>query len=276
MGSGQSTAESSQQLPKDQNKQNKQIGNLIENFTKSIQMYNKNDMSEIKKFIESHYPNGNKEIIKIINMVDNTLQGQVSSGQNSEKNLYDRFQEINKSNIDSVRTKFVNHDLISGDEKLQNKINNIFDPFVNLRTEAMFYRYKYIQVNVILILLITQFQEIFDTTVSALSSDFLLKINKYKSLLEHFINIAQQLSSESQTLTKQDREDIDKISNEAITKLNEFVVSSKDKIQQLSDETPQLLVKMLLETQQLTIDQINEINEINNKLPANSKQNKTK
>lgn len=264
MGGSQSVAKSSQQP---QTNQNKQIGNLIENFTKSIQMYNKNDMSEIKAFIESHYGKEKNEIIKIINMVDNTLQGQGSSGQNSEKTLYDRFLEINKLSINPIKKDFVDHDLISGDEILKKKINNIFDPFVNLRTEAMFYRYKYIQVNVILILLITQFQEIFDTTVSALSSDFLLKINKYISLLEHFINIAQQLSSESQTLTKQDREDIDKISNEAITKLNEFVASSEAKIQQLSDETPKLLAKMLLETQQLTIDQINDIN---NKLPANS------
>ena len=66
----------------------KQISKLIGDFTKSIEMYKSNDMSQIKEFISYHYPEGKNELLDVINKIDNSLGK--SSDSNSDKNLYDK------------------------------------------------------------------------------------------------------------------------------------------------------------------------------------------
>lgn len=253
---------------------NTQIANLIGDFTSAIGMYKSNDMKQIKGFLNKHYPKEKEraEIIAVINKVDESLydrNGNVSADAvNSDKALYDTFKQINESGLDPIKRKFVEDPLIREDASLAEKVNGIFTPYTNLRTEAMFYRYKYIQVNIILIILITQFQDLFDTTFSAIAADFALKLEKQKALLEHFINIAQSLSADSQALNDEDRKNIDKVSGEAIDQLQKFINESKDKIDKLSADTPNYLAQMLLETQQLTMKQMEEINrKVENKKP---------
>lgn len=242
---------------------NNHVQKLIEKFTNSISTIKTNDLKQVRDFLNIHNtPQEAAAILKIINNVDASLysDGDNSMPINTDRELYAKFAHLNEHNKTLVKVKndFLNDDLIRSDKVLKEKVNGIFKPYTNLRTEAMFYRYKYIQVNVILIIIISQIRELFDTTFGAISAEFELKYLKQQALLEKFIELARVMSESKDPMSDEQRDDIYTLSTNAYNKLDDQVKDMKDKIKNLSNGAAEEIAKMLLDTNQVTIDTLQE------------------
>ena len=269
MGNANSTTpkdnveEKSQEAKKDA--LNARVDKLIKKFVKGIDTYKTNDLREVKKFIDTYEDDlpssvNKKEILEMITTVEKSLVNvpDDKSVINSDKGLYDHFYNVNASSTQKLRDDFLSDPLVSKNN-MADSVNKMFDPYTKLRSEVMFYRYKYIQINVILIIVIEQFQNIFDTSISAIAAEYLLQIEETYNLLKRFIDLANNLASHNELqLQIEDglKETIHKLAGNAYEKLEKQISEMPEKLKQINGNTPQLLAQMLLDTNQIALEKL--------------------
>lgn len=244
---------------------NDKVDKLIQKFVKGIETYKTNDLREVKSFINAHEDGlpssiNKKEILEMIETVDKSLsfgpEDTDKSRINSDKGLFDHFYNINASSTQELRDKFLKEPLVAKNNMVDS-VKNLFDPYTKLRSEVMFYRYKYIQINVILIIIIEQFQNIFDTSISAIGAEYMLKVEESHKLLKHFIELANTLAKQDNPdIENETRQTIHMLADTAYNKLNSEFAQMKEKIANVNSNTPKLLAQLLLDTNQITLDDL--------------------
>lgn len=245
---------------KDNDDINKHALSLIDQFVKGINTFKSNDMKQLKEYVGSISGSDNlnqKELLKIIGHTERSVFGKLKSDRiNSDTSLFDEFKRINDERLQEMENSFYSNEILKTNTDLKNKVKTLFDPYKKLQTELMFYKYKYIQINIIFITVISQFQEVFDYTIGAVGAEYELRLQKQQQLLKLFINLAE---AQSQTLEKDHPDmtsDINALANKAFEVLEAAQKKAKGNVEKLKESTVKDLLQILLDTSNTTVQQL--------------------
>jgi len=238
---------------------NVEVQRLIDEFVTGIAVFKKNDMKELQVFLNGMQgkdtPNM-KEILDLITKTENVTFGNVTTkkaGLNTDELLYNELERINNDKMMTTETRFIQDPALQHSQELQKKVVGIFQPYKRLQTERMFYRYKYIQMNIIFIVVVKQFQEIFKSTMAAVDAEYANRLEQQKKILTLFIQLAQTQSNTTDG-DKDLKKDIGSIANEAYKTLDRNQTEMKSTIDRLQNGSLEALVNVLVETNQISID----------------------
>jgi len=238
------------------------LNNLIDQFAAGMSVFKNNDLNEVRRFIEALPDNpkiNKRELIEVIAQTDKAMFSSSSSSSsdstrdpiNSDSELYNSLARTNEAKMQPLQSRFSESGV--GDSKLQKKLGTIFAPFTRLQTDAMFYRYKYIQMNVIFILIISQYQDIFEYAISGVAAEYEVQVQKQMEILERFIQLTQSLSGDGP-----DRDKIDRLASRTLEGITNSQEAAKSTIDKLKTGTVKELVDVLLRTQQMTTGELQE------------------
>jgi len=233
------------------------LNNLIDQFAAGMSVFKNNDLNEVRRFIEALPDNpkiNKRELIEVIAQTDKAMFPNGTGSRdsiNSDSELYNSLARTNEAKMQPLQSRFSESGVVG--DKMQKKLGTIFAPFTRLQTDAMFYRYKYIQMNVIFILIISQYQDIFEYAISGVAAEYEVQVQKQMEILERFIQLTQSLSGDGP-----DRDKIDRLATRTLEGITTSQEAAKETISKLKTGTVKELVDVLLRTQQMTTGELQE------------------
>lgn len=115
----------------------------------------KYDLSKIEKFVGSFH----KELLDQISKDNNTLSNAGKQSQLKEKlkntsNLPDYLKSIYSESLTDVKEELFKSPVVQNDKEIKDGITNLFDDITGLKSKYKFFEYRYIQLNLFLIIFI--------------------------------------------------------------------------------------------------------------------------
>lgn len=185
-----------------------EVSEKINKINTYIDFFNRNDtkslLSVIKEFQQktnSSYPNNNFNFDKIENFIVDFHQNlqkelditgdrsQINDILNNDETLKKYLENIKNHKTEEVFKDLMNNDTIKNNGMLQTNIKNILNNINNMNVKHKFFEYKYIQVNLFLIIFIQHVMATMQNFIEKVSYYSILRDAKKKDGVDSLIKI---------------------------------------------------------------------------------------
>ena len=164
-------------------------------FNTGIDTYKKDDLDDLVLLIKDRTQTDflkEEEKTALLELIRN-IEKPMTLKKSGDKAFIVSLNEANEDQVGALKNELKESDDIK-QLNIQDKIDGIFKPYTTLKTHAMFYRYKYVQTNVVLIMLISQFQDLFENLLSNVVGHMNDLINIQKGVINKYVELAEKLS----------------------------------------------------------------------------------
>lgn len=166
-----------------------QMVSTVNDFQKGDAVLKMMEMMNWSAFFNNDLKN---EIAEAVQFMDERLDGVII-----------RRETLNNPNNDEhILSKLVSEDGFDEMNNHQQLPKEMFKPMRQLRAKAKFYQYKYIELNLFILIYIVNMQELINGTLTDLMDDLKVKSQHEVDVIQTFIKIAESLGDMANIKTK--------------------------------------------------------------------------
>jgi hypothetical protein len=255
------------------------VNDKVKKLNSYINDFNTNDTKTLLSVIKEFQEKTNKtsgtnynfdQIEQFILNFHQSLQKELDSSEdnrkisdilNNDDSLKKYLDEMKTHKTDEIFKDIINNDTVKNNGALQTNIKNILNNINNMNVKHKFFEYKYIQINLFLIIFIQHTMSTMQDFIEKVTQYSLLRDAKKRDSIDELVKILLQLLNDSRV--QLDPENFNVINNMVKT-INSDINSNQkklnDKINTIKDASFNEIVKFLYNnafTEQNIVNQFN-------------------
>ncbi len=203
------------------------MNDILERFVKGLQLYNTADSKQLLGYMREYGSSLNVDqktlalMSVIIEKTDRAIQQDPSATRTfkSDMDLMDSIQKSTDTELGSITSELA----------LDPSVSQVLEPFRDLKNQCKYYKYKYTHLNMVLIFIVSQFQQLFDATVNELSLGFVADMQSQKQVFGKFVELSKRLAKEAIPDSKE-RELIDELASRTNKVIDEKQKKTQERV----------------------------------------------
>ena len=207
----------------------------------------KYDLSKIEKFVGSFH----KELLDQISKDNNTLSNAGKQSQLKEKlkntsNLPDYLKSIYSESLTDVKEELFKSPVVQNDKEIKDGINNLFNDITGLKSKYKFFEYRYIQLNLFLIIFIQHTFTSVNTFVDSVLQYTTERDKNRQDNLTEIIKLLLKIMSDARiNIEETDFELLNKLTESTQQQLAQREKDLKDNLELAADGVQQKMAAVL-------------------------------
>lgn len=265
---GQGNSKGTEKSPNEMNDTDKYIEDVVANLKGSIDSLNKNDIKSLKQTVTSMpaskklSPGMVSYIVKIIQNTETALDlDKNRPNLSSNTQLQSYLASISKANIEGIKENLMKENMKFDHPILKKGMDDIFGPVATIHAKYKYFMYKYIQVNIFLILFANQVQEVMNYQFSKIIEYQKLQAEKDQELIQNMIAMMSEIAKmdNSKIDDNMQREDIEKLSKDAMEAANARISNLEQFVDRMKKQSYEDIIKMFVESQEELVKEVESI-----------------
>lgn len=244
------------------------VDDMVLKLKSSINALNKNDIKSLKKTVES-MPEGKKltsnmvkHIVKVINNTEESLDmidKPARSYQDNELKGY--IDSITMRKVSSIREDLRKENIDVANPVLSKQVDELFMPVATMHTKYKFYMYKYVQLNIFLILFANHVQEIMDIQYKSIIEYQKMQASKDDDLIKNLVKMMNKIADmDDAKLESAQREEIEILGKNAIQAAESRINNLETFVSDMKKNSFEDIIKMFVDTQEDIVKEIEKVN----------------
>jgi hypothetical protein len=239
----------------------KTLNTKITQFKEGIDALSKNDKQQLRKLLTTmpvftRLPQPTQsDILKILSATEKSLE---NFENGSDVQLEKFIENVSGDKVIKFSNTVLQDEFVKNNPDLKQKVEEFVSPLSKLHSKYKFYQYKYIQTNILMLVMMVQMQDITANYALSIKHATLGTIAKQKKVISDFVRLASDVNNDASTDSPEVK-DITQLANNAYKQLQAHFDELTTKLNSYDQETGSKLVEILLQSGQTSIDDLQKL-----------------
>lgn len=238
--------------------------NMIGKLKESIDSLNKNDIKSMRRVVESMPESkrltGNmlKHIVKVISNTETSLE-MVDKPAKSMKNdeLKSYIDTITMRKVTAIKDDIEKEKGEIENPELKKSVDTLFIPVATMHTKYKYYFYKYVQLNIFLILFANHVQEVMNIQYAKILDYMREQSAKDEQLVKNLVSMMTKIANlDDPQLDASQRDDIERLGNDAMSAAASRIDNLEQFVEKMKKNSFEEIIKMFVDTQEEIVKEI--------------------
>lgn len=240
------------------------VDEMVSKLKLSIDSLGKNDLKSMKETVTS-MPASQRlnsgminHIVKVISNTETALEmanGPKRSYNNNDLRNY--IDSITKRKVASIRDGLERDNIRIESPALQKSVDELFSPVANMHTKYKFYFYKYVQLNIFLILFANHVQEVMNIQFAQILDYTRKQSLKDEELIKTLTTTMSRIADiDDPKVDAPQRDDIEKLSADAMEAASSRVKNLEQFVDKMKKNSFEEIIKIFVDTQEQIVKEV--------------------
>jgi hypothetical protein len=196
---------------------------LLKRFVEGLKLYGIADSKAMLGYMKAYgksltiHKDTQDMMVAIIDQMDKSLKTDTKQIQ-TDADLMDVIRQSTDEELGLIKKEFTSPE-----------VDQLLEPFRDLKNQLKYYKYKYVHVNMAMIFIVSQFEQLFDTTIKEISVGYVADMQSQKQVLGKFVELSRRLAIEAMPNTKE-QQSIDALAKRTYTVIDEKQRQTQERV----------------------------------------------